>query len=145
MEYNELGQLRLMKFPSVLNIDGNEIQVVDSFKLLGVTIDSKLNFRKFISDLRLSVNKKMYSIKRLFFLSFHVKLQFLKTFILPYFDYCSSILIYFPKSSVQKISNCYYHSIHKILKIKYSNFNDFNQISNVLEKYNFQALSIVSL
>jgi hypothetical protein len=75
------------KTPTVIPIDNSQVKVVENFKLLGVTIDNKLTFEKYSRDLRLSVNKKLYSIKRLFFLCTAVKIQFLKTFILPYFDY----------------------------------------------------------
>ena len=71
--------------------DKNEdikVSVVNSFKLLGVTIDNKLNFTEHCSNLKKIVNKKLYSIKRLFFLCTSVKIHFFKTFILPYFDYC---------------------------------------------------------
>ena len=46
-----------------------------------------------------------------------VKLQFFKTFIMPYFGYCSSLLIYFPKTTIQKICNFYYYFLNKLLKI----------------------------
>jgi hypothetical protein len=51
--------------------DKNEdikVSVVNSFKLFGVTIDNKLNFTEHCSNLKKIVNKKLYSIKRLFFL-----------------------------------------------------------------------------
>ena len=44
-----------------------KVSVVDSFKLLGVTIDNKLNFGEHCSNLKKIVNKKLFSIKRLFF------------------------------------------------------------------------------
>ena len=93
--------------PAEILVDGSLIKVVDSFKLLGVTIDHKLNFNKYSRDLRLIVNKKMHSIKRLFYLCTAVKLQFFKSFIMPYFDYCLSLFIYFPKTTIQRINNCF--------------------------------------
>ncbi len=76
------------KTPSELIFGGQKIKVVNQFKLLGVTIDDNLMFTRFVSDTCASVNKKMFSIKRLFYLSHAVKVQFFKTFCLPYFDYC---------------------------------------------------------
>jgi hypothetical protein len=92
------------KLPKEIMIDNNQIRVVDSFKLLGVTIDNKLNFVKYCSDVRLILNRKMYSIKRLFYLATSVKIQFFKSFMLPYFDYCLSLTIYFPKSTIQSLT-----------------------------------------
>ena len=65
------------------------------------------------------------STKKLFFLSFSVKVQFFKTFILPFFDYCLSLVIYFPKSSIQRLSNCYYLCLFKLFKFKFSSDDPF--------------------
>ena len=92
-----------VKLPNEIYIDGFYVKVVDSFKLLGVIIDNKLNFSEQCLNIKKLVNRKLYSIKRLFYLSTTVKIQFFKTFILPYFDYCSSLLIYYPKSSIQSL------------------------------------------
>jgi hypothetical protein len=106
-----------VSLPKTISIDGSEVQVVQSFKLLGVTLDTKLSFTKYANDIKLIAIRKMYSIKRLFFLSMSVKVQFLKTFILPYFDYCISLLIYYPKQTIQKLNNSYNFCIKKLLKI----------------------------
>ena len=75
--------------PKDLKIDKNTIEIITNFKLLGVWIDNKFNFNYYASSLINSINKKLFAIKRLFYLSFEVKLQFFKSFILPSFDYCS--------------------------------------------------------
>ena len=129
------------KTPTVIPIDNSQVKVVDNFKLLGVTIDNKLNFEKYSRDLRLSVNKKLYSIKRLFFLCTSVKIQFLKTFILPYFDYCLSLLIYFPKTTIQRINNCFNLCLYKLLNFKKSvddNIETFNENLSNYGLFSFQ-------
>ena len=113
MAINGNGDWRMREFPNSINILGNDVNVVTSFKLLGITIDNKLNFKQYASDIRKAINHKLYSIKKLFYLSFNVKLQFLKTFILPYFDYCSTIIIYFNKTLIQKIANYFYICLFK--------------------------------
>ena len=75
-----------------------KVEVVETFKLLGVTLDNKLNFLEHCSNLKKVINRKLFSIKRLFYLATSVKIHFFKTFILPYFDYCSSLIIYIPES-----------------------------------------------
>ena len=90
----------------------------NSFKLLGVTIDNKLNFAEHSSNVKKLINRKLYSIKCLFYLSTKVKIQFFKTFILPYFDYCSSLLIYCPKSTIQSLNNCFNLCLLKLFKLK---------------------------
>jgi len=55
-----------------------------------------LNFRKHISNIIKKVNPKLYLYKKLFYLPLSVKIQFFKSFNLPYFDYCSTLIIYYP-------------------------------------------------
>ena len=95
---------RRVKLPKEITVDSKnvnnklieiKVSVVTSFKLLGVTIDNKLTFTEHCSILKKIVNWKMHSIKRLFYLCTSVKIQFFKTFILPYFDYCLSLITYF--------------------------------------------------
>jgi len=94
-----------IKMPCEIEIDGNAVKTVDSFRLLGITLDIKLNFTTHCFYLKKVINRKLHSIKRLFYLATHVKIQFFKTLILPYFDYCLSLVIYFPKNSIVFI-NC---------------------------------------
>ena len=94
------------------------VSVVTSFKLLGVTLDNKLTFTEHCSNIKKIVNKKLYSIKRLFFLCTSVKIHFFKTFILPYFDYCLSLIIYFPSSSLQSLNNCFNLCLYKLFNFK---------------------------
>ena len=133
------------EIPQQISVNGHTIQVVSSFKLLGVTIDNKLNFNIHVTELKKNINKRLFSIKRLFFLSLRVKLLFLKTFIFPYFDYCSTITLYFPKETIQRLANCYNFCIFKligtksILNFTINNSNDFNRWNNLLESYGLIA------
>ena len=84
--------------PSSPVIDGCIGEVVDEFKLLGITIDHNLLYNRYVVHLKSSVNQKLYSIKMLFYLSLNIKVKFFKTFILSHFDYCSSLAVYFNKT-----------------------------------------------
>ena len=130
-----------LHLPSVIYIGNLQVEVVQSFKLLGVTIDNKLNFLLHASNVRRSVNSRLYSIKKLFYLPFQVKLQFFKTFILPLFDYCSTLLFYFSRRAIQKISDCYYLSLYKLFNfskfIAYS--PDFNLFHDILKSFNLSC------
>ena len=95
-----------------------KVSVVTSFKLLGVTLDNKLTFIEHCSNIKKIVNKKLYSINRLFFLCTSVKIHFFKTFILPYFDYCLSLILYFPTSAYQSLNNCFNLCLYKLFKFK---------------------------
>jgi hypothetical protein len=102
------------------DINGKDIQVsvVNNFKLLGVTIDNKLNFSDHVSNVKKIVNRKLFSIKRLFYLCTSVKIHFFKTFILPYFDYCLSLVIFFTPSTFQSLNNCFNICLYRLFKFK---------------------------
>ena len=99
--------------PSFIDLFGNEIEVVTEFKLLGITIDEKLTFEPHVKLLRTKVTQKLFAIKKIFFLSYKIKVHFFKTFILPHFDYCSSLFIYFSNTLLDNIkglyNNCLFH------------------------------------
>ena len=109
---------RIKKRPKEITVQDVPVAVVDNFKLLGVTIDNQLNFTKFSSEVKSAINKKLFTIKRLFYLSTSVKMQFFKTFLLPYFDYCLSLLMYFPKTTIQSLSNCFNSCLFKLFKFR---------------------------
>jgi len=67
-----------VSLPSYVDLNGVSVSVVSEFKLLGVTLDNKLNFDKHISIVCGQINSKLFSIKRLFYLNTSVKLQFFK-------------------------------------------------------------------
>jgi hypothetical protein len=111
-----------------------KIKYVKSFKLLGVTIDERLNFNEYISELSKTINKRMYSIKRIFYLPYDVKLQFFKTFILPHFDYCLSLVIYFSKKAVTRLAKAYYFCLSKLLRFNFIN-RSTNEIEDMLTRH----------
>ena len=113
--------------PPTVSLNNVDVLVVKEFKLLGVTLDHKLNFDKHVAIMCRQINSKLFSIKRLFSLSTSVKMQFFKTFVLPYFDYCASLLVYFPKAAVLKLSKCFYICLFKLFKYSFRNGpNDTN-------------------
>ena len=107
-----------INIPEFININGNEVKVVSEFKLLGIIIDNKLNFISNTAKIKRSINIRLYSIQKLFQLPLAVKIQFLKTFILPYFDYCATLCIYYSKSILQKLANSYNNCIFKLINVK---------------------------
>ena len=78
---------------------------------------------------------------RLFYLSTSVKIQFFKTFIMPYFDYCISLLIYFSKSTIQTLSNCFNNCMYNLFKFKIEtdgtlfSDDDVNKFNTQLQSY----------
>ena len=63
-----------------------------------------------------------------------VKIKFFKSFILPFFDYCLSIIIYFLRVAIQKLANCFYLSLYKLFKFNYNTLDPII-VNNFLERY----------
>jgi hypothetical protein len=123
-----------VSLPSSVDLNGVSVSVISEFKLLGVTLDNKLNFSKQVSIVCRQINSKLFSIKRLFYLSTAVKLQFFKTFILPYFDYCMSLHIYYPKVAIIKLTKCFYLCLYKLFNFNFDSCSP-NSTNDALVKY----------
>jgi hypothetical protein len=126
------------ELPSSINVDGHDIEVVSSFKLLGVTLDTKLNFMEHIDSVSAQVRKRVFAIRRVFYLSFSVKLQFLKAFVLPYFDYCLSLVIYFSKTAITRLARLYYMSLRKLLHLELGGLTT-SEINSRLSEYGLSS------
>lgn len=95
-----------------------KIEIVSEFKLLGIMLDDALTFKSYLSNLRKNVFSKLFSIHRIFFLPFLIRIQFFKTFILPLFDYCNSLLVYFSDSIINQIESLFNFCMYKLLNIE---------------------------
>jgi hypothetical protein len=129
-----ISNKRLVK-PSQIKYEKENIQVVKKFKLLGIIIDDKLQFIEHVSNQCLMINKRLYSISRLFYLPFDVKIHFFKSFILPFFDYAISLAVYFHKTALKKLCKIYYLCLYKLFKFKFANL-DSKKINDYLVSVN---------
>ena len=104
-------------------------------------------FATYISSVCHKVNGIMYSMKRLFYLPLSTKIQFFKTFILPLFDYCLTLSIYYERYLITKLSNCYYTTMSRLFGTnKSDSFNFTNkshdELQSFLAQYNLNRLHI---
>ena len=100
---------------------GNLIKFVNNFKLLDVLLDNRLNYNDYNATLSKRIDSNLFSIKRLFFLPFEVKLQFFKTFIYLSSTLAFSVTIYFSCSAINKLIHTYYGSLFKLFKSIFNN------------------------
>lgn len=124
-----------IELPLKLKIQNNEVEVVKTFKLLGVLIDDGLLFHQHIKNIKQIVNKKLFSIKKIFYLPFSVKVQFFKTFILPHFDYCSALHVYFNKTQMESLEKFYNVCLFRLLGIELFGLESFEQLET-LKRFN---------
>lgn len=130
-----------------IRVDGADVKAVSTFRLLGITLDTKLDFVKHASDVALSATRKMFALKRIFYLSDAVRIHFLKTFILPCFDYGLSLIIYYSQAAIDKITKAFYKCIYHILKIDCSKLS-ISEINEQLKPFrlsSFQSRIFVKL
>ena len=118
--------------PITLCIGKDQIEVVESFRLLGVQLDNRLKFDGFLSSMKKSANAKLYSIKKLFFLSYNVRVHFFKAFIQPHFDYCAALTVYMNKTQIEKIEKFHKIILFRLLNTRLFGLNHQEQKSQLV-------------
>jgi hypothetical protein len=127
-----------LRLPDAIAFNDNRIKVINEYDLLGVSIQSNLQFTTHVQKIKRQVNIRSFSFEKLHYFSFSVKLQFLKTFILPLFDYCSTLVIYFNKQNIQKLAKIYHYSIYRLIKFQI-NTSSISEFNNLLQKYGLMS------
>ena len=75
-----------------LSVDSSQFEQVRSFKFLGVTIDDTLTWSNHINTVCAKVSRNLNLLRHLsWFLPQPLLLLFLKSYILPLFDYCNVV------------------------------------------------------
>ena len=88
---------------SVLNINGVELTMESSVKILGIEIDNKVNFEKHISNICKKVSNQLNAICRLqTFMSYKEKEAMINTFVHSNFNYNCVIWHFSSKKSQKK-------------------------------------------
>ena len=88
---------------SVLNINGVELAMESSVKILGIEIDNKVNFEKHISNICKKVSNQLNAICRLqTFMSYKEKEAMINTFVHSNFNYNCVIWHFSSKKSQKK-------------------------------------------
>ena len=70
---------------------------------------------------------------------FNVKMLFFKSFLMPYFDYCSSLCIYFNTAALHKLNKMFFICLFKLFKFKFEN-QTLSQINEFLNQYGINSL-----
>ena len=116
-----------------INVNGNIISIINSTKLLGVTIDSDLKFKTHIANICKKINRKTFVFKRcLHLFSYSFKVTLFKLFVLPHFEYCSTTFFSSSIDNINKLEKCFSKSIKLILGIKLYNTQLQQQCSALL-------------
>ena len=80
--------------PDSITISCNQLEIVNDFKLLGIIISKNLDCSAHVSAIKKGINVRLFAIKKIYYPAASVKLQYFKSFIMPYFDYCLSMFVF---------------------------------------------------
>ena len=107
------------KSPEVASIDGIQIKSSTTETLLGITIDSELNFDNHLPAICNKVSRKLNALGRIAnYMSLEKRRIVMKTFIESQFNYCSLIWMFHSRTINNKINR-----LHEgALRIVYSDF-----------------------
>ena len=120
---------------SVISINNHNIKNEDTLKLLGVTLDSKLNFSEHIRSICIKASQRVGVLMRLRnMIPTNAKLQLYKSSILPYLTYCHLVWHFCKASDARKLERVQERALRAIYKDKQSSYPE------LLEKGKLQTL-----
>ena len=92
--------------PTEVIFDGTTLSVTSKLKILGVTLDSRLNFTHFVSQIIQASNFHLHAIRQARkFLPFDTALALIISLVFSRIDYCNSLLCRLPNCLISKLQS----------------------------------------
>ena len=108
-----------------ININGKIIKSEETVKLLGVTLDHRLNFDPHISNLCTKAAPQLNVLKRLkTFIGFQEKKILVQSFVYSNFDYCPLVWYFSSSKPLQKIEKLQERALRFLYNDHTSSYND---------------------
>ena len=130
------------------SVDNNEVDANDTLKILGVTLDRRLNFVTRVSEQVKKACVKASVLQRIRrFLPLDVMCRVYKAYILPHLEYCCPLLLGVGRGQVKKLEDTNNYILRTILG--YGKHTPYNHLLNMAgirmleERRKFQALVLV--
>lgn len=102
-----------------ISVDGEEIEMVDQMKYLGVLIDNNLEFKDNVDYVCKKTAKKVGVLSRLSRnLTMGARMSIYKSIIAPHFDYCSSLLFLGDQSTFDRMQLIQNRAMRAVLQCK---------------------------
>ena len=115
-----------------LNLNGKIIRTSDSLKILGVTIDNKLNFNEHINDVCNKASQRVAVIMRLRnLIPTTAKLVLLKSAILPYLTYCHLVWHFCRASDTRRLERIQERGLRAVYKDTKSSYHQLLNRANL--------------
>ena len=140
-----LGQERKPRSKYCIDIDGNIIPEQNEIKLLGVTIDQKLNFDSHVKSFCKKANQKVRALRRIrTFINFKSAKLIYNAYILSAFSYCPLIWTFCGKSANGLINNTHLRALKMIYKSENLSLEDIlhKDLSVKIHTKNLQLLML---
>lgn len=130
------------------SVDNNEVDVNDTLKILGVTLDRKLNFVAHVSEQVKKACAKASALRRIRrFIPLDVMCRLYKAYNLPHLEYCCPLLLGVGRGQVKKLEDTNNYILRTILGYRkhtpYNHLLNMAGIRTLEERRKFQALVLV--
>ena len=97
-------------------VDNKSVDTTETLKILGVTLDRKLNFTNHVKEQVKKACAKATALRRIRkFIPMDVMGRLYKAFILPHLEYCAPLLLGVGKTQVNKLEVTNYYILRSIL------------------------------
>ena len=114
-----------------IQISNEHVQIVSSVKLLGITIDNRLNFNEHISSICKSAANQLNALVRLkTFLGGNERKVLVNSFVLSNFNYCPLVWFVSSSTSIRKIENLHKKALRFLLNNYFSSYEQLLQKSS---------------
>ena len=121
-------------------VENTKLESTSSIKVLGVNIDSKLNFNDHVCDMCTKAGRQLNLLQRLKgSLDFDSRMVIYKSFIISNFNHCPVVWLFTSKSSLSNLENIQKRALRFVLNDYESDYND------LLTKANVPGIKIVTL
>ena len=139
-KFQFLTLTRGISSPLMMSVDGNDIHNCKEIKVLGVTLDSRLNFDSHISSMCKKASRQINILKRLSkYLDQNSRIIVYKSFVSSNFNYCPVAWIFCGKRNARKLERLQERALRFV-------FNDRNsEYHELLKRGNFLPLSVLRL
>ena len=123
-----------------VSVDGTMLETTESIKILGVTVDRKLNFNDHVSQMCTKAGRPLNVLQRLKgCLDYNSRMAIYKTFIMSNFNYCPVIWMFTSKASLSKLETLQKRALRFVL-------NDYESTyQNLLHNCNVPGIKILLL
>ena len=127
-----------------INLQGNNVELTDSLKILGVTLDGRITFKPYIQKQLKKACAKAAALRKLSkFIPQDVMIRLYKAYVLPHLEYCSPLLLRISNGLKNKLEDINYYILRTLLfKLSYDFLLNLAELQNLEIRRQFQSLVI---